>query len=188
MVFSASSAPLLQSGNATYYFLRQALFALPGVLVMFLISKINYQTFRGLSLLLLIVAFIGLVLVLVPGIGSTRNNATRWIDLGFTTVQPSEIMKVALILYFSAKISKMRDKRRAWGMLPRGDPDRGRRPPVGDSSRTFGTILTSSGAASFRRRGEAAWFIGGGSSQHRAVFVITNTSYFASRIDIWKDP
>ena len=110
-----------KNNDPMHYFTRQGVFAVMGVAAMFLISKINYQRFRGFAKPLLYVAIILLVLVLIPGIGQTRNNATRWIGVGeLFTFQPSEIAKLAVVLYFSESISKKKDKMRTtrYGILP----------------------------------------------------------------------
>ena len=110
-----------KNNDPMHYFTRQGVFAIMGVAAMFLISKINYQRFRGFAKPLLYVAIILLVLVLIPGIGQTRNNATRWIGVGeLFTFQPSEIAKLAVVLYFSDSISKKKDIMRTtrYGILP----------------------------------------------------------------------
>ena len=110
-----------KNNDPMYYFTRQGVFAIMGVAAMFFISKINYQRFRGFAKPLLYVAIILLVLVLIPGIGQTRNNATRWIGVGdLFTFQPSEIAKLAVVVYFSDSISKKKDKMRTtrYGILP----------------------------------------------------------------------
>ena len=110
-----------KNNDPMHYFTRQGVFAVMGVAAMFLIGKINYQRFRGFAKPLLYVAIILLVLVLIPGIGQTRNNATRWIGVGeLFTFQPSEIAKLAVVLYFSDSISKKKDKMRTtrYGILP----------------------------------------------------------------------
>ena len=63
--------------NPMFYFVRQGIFAIMGIAAMFLIGKINYQRFRGVAKLMLYLAIFLLVLVIIPGIGLTRNNATR---------------------------------------------------------------------------------------------------------------
>ena len=110
-----------KNNDPMYYFTRQGVFAIMGVAAMFLISKINYQRFRAFAKPLLFFAIILLALVLVPGVGQTRNNATRWIGVGeLFTFQPSEIAKLAVVLYFSDSISKKKDKMRTtrYGILP----------------------------------------------------------------------
>ena len=123
MVLSASFASsYYESGNAIFYFTKQAIFAGAGIAIMFVISRMNYQGFRGLSLFVIILAGILLVAVLIPGIGVLRNDARRWIDIKVTTFQPSELAKLGIVLYFSASISKMKDKMRTfrYGVLPYG--------------------------------------------------------------------
>ena len=110
-----------KNNDPMHYFTRQGVFAIMGVAAMFFISKINYHRFRAFAKPLLFIAIILLVLVLIPGIGQTRNNATRWIGVGeLFTFQPSEIAKLAVVLYFSDSISKKKDKMRTtrYGILP----------------------------------------------------------------------
>lgn len=107
--------------DPTYYFVRQGVFAVMGIAAMFFISKINYQRFRGFAKPLLYVSIVLLVLVAIPGIGIIRNNARRWLGIGeLLTFQPSEIAKLAVILYFSDSISKKKDKMRTtrYGIAP----------------------------------------------------------------------
>ena len=110
MVFSASyaTAYLQEDKSPTFYFFRQALFAAAGLTVMYITSKINYQTFRWLSVFALGLAVLLLVAVLIPGIHTSRSDGVkRWIAVpGIGTFQPSEIAKVAVIMYFSARLSK----------------------------------------------------------------------------------
>ncbi len=116
MVLSASFARAYYDptnstgGNATYYFVRQALFALCGVGVMFLCSRLPMGLYRNVSPIVMLVSLALLVLVLVPGIGEKANNARRWINLGFTTFQPSEIAKIGIIMYFSLLICRSKER------------------------------------------------------------------------------
>ena len=112
-----------KNNDPTYYFVRQAIFAIMGVAAMFFIGKINYQRFRGVAKFLLYVSIFLLVLVVIPGnpLAVTRNNATRWLGVGdLFTFQPSEIAKVAVVIYFADSISKKKDKMRTfrYGILP----------------------------------------------------------------------
>lgn len=122
MLFSASfPRAYYQLGKPAYYLIRQGIFAIMGIAVMILISKINYQRFRALSKPLLALSILLLLLVLVPGVGITRNNATRWLGVGeILTFQPSEIAKMAVVLYFSDTISKKKEKMHTfrYGILP----------------------------------------------------------------------
>ena len=107
--------------NPMRYFTRQGIFAIMGIAAMLLVSKINYQRLRGAAKPLMFVTVILLVLVIIPGVGITRNNATRWLGIGeVLTFQPSEIAKLAVIIYFSDSISKKKDKMRTtrYGIVP----------------------------------------------------------------------
>ena len=128
MVLSASFARAYYDptndtgGNATYYFVRQALFAMCGVGVMFVCSRFPMGFYRHISSIVLLVSLGLLVLVLVPGIGEKANNARRWINLGFTTFQPSEIAKIGVIMQFSVLICRFKDKMSnpKYGIIPFG--------------------------------------------------------------------
>ncbi len=101
MLFSASYArAYYKTGNSAKYFISQLMFAVMGMGVLFLFSRIPYEWYRKLSLLILFVAIA--ILALVPLIGIEVGGATRWISLGFTRFQPSEIAKFAVITSFAA--------------------------------------------------------------------------------------
>lgn len=122
MVLSASYARAYYSAatnhNAAYYFMRQLGFALAGVGAMYALSLFPLQFYRRMSFLVLAAA-VGL-LALVPVIGVSQGDAKRWISLGFTTFQPSEIAKIGVILYFAALICKFKGRMRTirYGILP----------------------------------------------------------------------
>lgn len=108
-VFSASYATAASQGRgATYFFLRQAVFAVLGIVGMYIISRINYQHFRWMSVFALLAAFACLLLVLTPlGYGWDTVGAQRWLRIPIAgSVQPSEVAKLGVILYFSARMSK----------------------------------------------------------------------------------
>ena len=122
MVLSASYARAYYSAatghNAAYYFMRQLGFALAGVGAIYALSLFPMQFYRRMSFLVLAAAA-GL-LALVPVIGVSQGDAKRWISLGFTTFQPSEIAKIGIILYFAALICKFKGRMRTvrYGILP----------------------------------------------------------------------
>ena len=107
-----------------YYFKRQGAFALLGLFAMFWVSKINYQRFRGLARIAIVLSFILLILTPIPGIGIWRNGARRWLGVPGTSFQfqPSELAKLGIIVYFSASIAKKREKMLTFknGILPYG--------------------------------------------------------------------
>src|SRR5688572_23201649 len=101
MVYSASSAESLLSGSgdASYYLKRYVMFALAGMVVLQLASRHGLRVIRALTPMLLISSFALTVAVMVPGVGVTVNGATRWLGAGPLQFQPSELLKVALVLY-----------------------------------------------------------------------------------------
>lgn len=115
MLLSASFPSAYYDDNDPIkYFRQQGVFAIAGVAAMFFIGKINYQRFRGAAKPLLYLSIVLLVLVIIPGnpIALTRNHATRWLGIRGTSFQfqPSEVAKLAVVLYFSDTISKKKDK------------------------------------------------------------------------------
>ena len=102
-VYSASFAVgYHEFGDPNHYVARQAIFALIGVAAMVFFMRMDYRHLRLLSVPMLILALIGLVAVLIPGIGNDRNGAARWIEAGPVSIQPSEFAKLAIIIYVSA--------------------------------------------------------------------------------------
>ena len=122
MLFSASfPSACYETGDATYYVKRQAFFAAVGVAGMLFAGKVNYQRYRGAAKLLLGAALFLLIMVIIPGVGITINNSTRWLGIeGVLTFQPSEIAKLAIIVYFADSISKKKEKMQDFreGVLP----------------------------------------------------------------------
>ena len=111
MVLSASSPSAYYDtkgagNNPAYYFIRQGIFAAAGIVAMYIISKMNYQTFRWISIFVLGVSMVLLLMVFIPGIGVVRNGARRWIEIGPLQFQPSETAKVGIVLYFASRLSK----------------------------------------------------------------------------------
>lgn len=112
MLFSASfPSAYYESGDAAYYVKRQAVFAVMGIAAMLVMGKINYQRLRGAAKLMMGFSLFLLILVIIPGVGITVNRATRWLGIeGVFTFQPSEIAKLAVIVYFADSVSKKKEK------------------------------------------------------------------------------
>lgn len=108
MLLSASSytasVEKVSNYDAAFYFKRQAAFAVMGLVIMYVASKFDYQWLRGISPFIMLAAILLLMAVLV--IGSTSNQATRWLKLGSLRFQPSEVAKVGVVLFFSACLCK----------------------------------------------------------------------------------
>jgi len=112
---SASSYyALTEYGNSSYYLIRQMLFAFAGIVIMIIVSKIDYKVYKNWSYILFIVSIGLMLLVFVPGLGTTVKGARRWLNLGLFTFQPSEIMKLGLILAISKYIVDNQKKMSTW--------------------------------------------------------------------------
>ena len=185
-----------KNNDPTYYFVRQGVFAVMGVAAMFFIGKNNYQRFRGVAKFLLYLSIIMLVLVIIPGnpLAVTRNNATRWLGIGdLFTFQPSEIAKVAVVIYFSDSISKKKDQMRSfrYGILPYAIWLVVLGGLVGLEPHLSGAILIMGVGAALMLVGGInwAWVIGAvgaaGAAMYLVLFVI---GYNTSRITYWLNP
>lgn len=109
MVLSASSPQALaEDGDSYSYVRKQVIFAVIGIVLMLIISKIDYKIYVKFAK----IAYIGSVILLasVKILGSSSKGATRWLDLGFVRFQPSEIAKIALIIFYAAWLTKNKDK------------------------------------------------------------------------------
>lgn len=86
-----------------YFFKHQLLFGvLPGFAVLFLAQKIDYRFWKKLAVPMFFASIIFLILVFVPGVGSKVYGASRWIQLGPFSFQPSEMAKLSIIIYLAA--------------------------------------------------------------------------------------
>lgn len=102
MVYSASNVVALDKFNDSYYyFKRQFLFLILGLGIMNIVSHIDYHLFLKHAFSLLFVGYGLLILVLIPGIGQVRGGSQSWFSLGPISFQPSEVFKVAIILYIA---------------------------------------------------------------------------------------
>ena len=112
MVLSASSvSSFAQHGDSFRYFQRQATYAVIGVGGLWLTSRMRYEVWRTLALPFLIVTVAMLGLVLSPSAGIEAYGSQRWFQVGPVTVQPSEVAKLALVVFTAAVLAKK------WGRL-----------------------------------------------------------------------
>lgn len=106
MVLSASApSALAETGSSYTYFFSQLRFAAMGLVVMWIVSRIDYHIYKKFYWPVYWISIGILLLVLIPGLGSESGGATRWIDLGFLRFQPSEITKVGLIIFFAGYLT-----------------------------------------------------------------------------------
>ena len=121
MVFSSSYYYADKKfGDGTYYFKKQVIGAIIGLVAMGVLANFDYHKLEKLKWPAIIIAVGLLAAVLIPGIGQNKNEASRWLDIAGVSVQPSEIAKFAVILFMSATMSKNQKymKKFTVGVLP----------------------------------------------------------------------
>lgn len=197
MVLSASFARAyfdpggVTKGKATYYLIRQFIFAALGVAAMIICSRLPVGFYKRFSMPVLIAAVI--LLMLVPIIGTNANGAKRWIGLGAFTIQPSEIAKIGIILAFASMICARRGRMKSfrYGILP------------------FAAILAAivgllvlephfsasiiivaiGGVMLFLGGARLVWFIAAAVAAGGGIAVLlTMFPYASTRITTWRDP
>lgn len=199
MVYSSSFGYALTAYNdASYLALRQALWAIVGFALLLVFSRVDYHIWRDLSLVGMVLSILALIAVHLPVIGVNNYGATRWIRLGpLPPVQPSEFIKLPMIIYISAWLTGRGDKLREFsaglapfvilmglvGGLIMLQPDLG----------TTATILLTA---------SALFFIAGASLRHLLILagvaaiagllLVVGAEYRSGRMesfmDPWKDP
>lgn len=198
MVLSASSVQALrESGSSFSYFYRQAVGAGIGLVAMTVLAKADYRRLRALARPIFTACVIMLVLVILPFVGTTRGGSSRWFVLGPVNIQPSEIAKLAIIIFaahvLESKGVKIRDRSQmAVPTLPAtalmlglivAQPDLGTAIIVGGS---MVVVLFLAGA----RLAHVAALAGGGTAA--AVMLALARAYRRERVfsflDPWADP
>src|SRR4051812_10063743 len=119
MVYSSSSAESLLdgSGDPSYYLKRYVIYGAIGLVAMHLLSRRGLGFLKGITPVLLVGSFGLCVAVMLPGIGVQVNGATRWIGAGPVQFQPSELLKVSLILYGAQLLSTRSAQIKTFGGL-----------------------------------------------------------------------
>lgn len=117
MVYDASSGQAAQVFNNKYYFLREQLkWIVIGLVAGTGAFLFDYRKLKSIAFPLLAGTIVLLVAVFLPGIGVRAYGASRWINLGFTVLQPSELAKLAVIIYLSTWLT-VREKGRLMAFL-----------------------------------------------------------------------
>ena len=115
MILSASApSALAETGNSYTYFTKQVIFAIIGLVVMWFVSKIDYRIYKKFYWPIYWLSVGVLLLVLIPGLGASGGGAKRWIDLGFTQFQPSEITKIGMIVFYAGYLTGHKDELRSF--------------------------------------------------------------------------
>lgn len=107
MIYSASSVwAEFKTNNQFYYLERQLIFFIIGTIIYFIVSKIDYNFWFKYANIIFLSCLILLILVLIPGIGIVRGGARSWIGIGDFSIQPSEFMKIGLLIFTSKFLTK----------------------------------------------------------------------------------
>ena len=107
MIYSASFIwANYKFNNPFKYVINQGIFSIIGIILLFIISKIDYKLYYKKSNIILLSCIILLILVLIPGIGVVRNGSRSWFQIGSFGIQPSEFTKIALIIFTSKYLEK----------------------------------------------------------------------------------
>ena len=192
MMFSASYArAYAEKNNATYFFARQAIFAVFGIGMMLFVSKVNYQIWRGASFIVLAVSLV--FLMLVPIIGTEEGGAKRWIWIGFTSFQPSELTKLAIVMLFASLMSTYREKMQTfrYGVLPFVAILLVVCALLALERHFSGILIILAIGASMMFLGgtQLRWFaVGGVAVAVFAVVYLTTMGYASDRVTAWRDP
>src|SRR5574343_112325 len=110
-IFSSASLGLLARDEAVFQSiaLKQLINLILGISVFTAVSKIDYKIFRKYSFWIFLGAIFLNLLIYVPGLTMDHGGAARWIDLRFITIQPSEFLKIAFIIYFAAWLARVKE-------------------------------------------------------------------------------
>lgn len=112
MMYSISpilSHKLTGSADRNYYFINQIKYVAIGIMGWIFATAMPYTAWRKWAPRLLVLSVVGLIALMIPGLAQSSHGATRWIQLGPLSVQPAEILKLALILYLAVWFERRQD-------------------------------------------------------------------------------
>ncbi len=184
-------------GNPYYFFIRQLIWTIPSIFFLFFFASYDYRNLKNITKPMMLLTFVLLMLVFIPGIGKESGGAKRWINLRLFDFNPSEFAKLTVIIYLSSILTKKKGRIEdfTFGLLP----------PLLLVSAIFFIILMQSGfstASILLVTSFLMFFIGGASLTHIfsigllslpvLIFFIWKVSYRMARImsflNPWADP
>lgn len=134
MVYSASAVLAFREyGDYFFYLKRQLVFALLGIGAMYVTMNTDYLVWKKYAKPLLLICFVLLVIVLIPGVGVVRGGARSWLGIGSLGIQPSEFMKLGMIVFLSKLLSEEQSRITHF--------TKGLVPPLGIMGLAFGLIM-----------------------------------------------
>ncbi|MFP3867461.1 MAG: putative lipid II flippase FtsW [Desulfobacteraceae bacterium] len=121
MVFSSSGVMSYDRYHDPYFFLRkQSIFALLGLALMFIARQVPYRVYYRLVYPIFLLSLATLILLMIPGVGVEIRGATRWLRLGPFLFQPSELAKLAIVIFLAYSMARKQEKMKyfAIGFIP----------------------------------------------------------------------
>jgi len=121
LVLASVSATFSQEkfGRTTYYLFHQIIYGLIfGIIFGFIAFKIKLSFLRKYAWIFILINLVLMALVFIPKVGIVAGGAPRWINMGFTTFQPSEFLKLTFVLYLSALLSSFLKNKKAFTLIP----------------------------------------------------------------------
>lgn len=115
LALATASIPLSLklTGNATYYLFHQVLFGLlPGLILGFIAFKVPLKKIKKFSIYFFIISIVSMLLVFIPGFSKNEFGASRWLNLGFTSMQPSEFLKLSVIFYLATIFDDQKNRKK----------------------------------------------------------------------------
>lgn len=204
MIFSASYAYAAEYFNDAYYFLKkQLLFVAVGLVVMlFAAGFIDYKLVKRFAYIIFIGALVLMIATAVPGIGTVHHGARRWLEIGPVSFQPSEIMKLAVVIFFARFFTDLQAKKRKIHFKKKDVFLRELLPPViiiGVVSVTLviqghlsGLIIIAAlSCAMMFICGYPIWalgLLGASGAGAIALYLIKGSGFRSERITVWLDP
>lgn len=121
-IFSSASLGLLARGGVQFsaVAVNQLMGIGIGAVLMFILAKTPYKIWRKYSFYIFIASVVATLLVFIPGLGFEFNGARRWLSIGGFSIQPAELLKIGVVLYFAALLTNMKQGIKTYreGLLP----------------------------------------------------------------------
>jgi cell division protein FtsW len=125
LIFSSASLGLMARDGASFGSVASSQFlfgVIGGGMALLIMSNVYYRHWRKYAFYIFLISLFATLAVFIPGLGMTHAGATRWLDLGFITIQPSEFLKLGFVIYLATWLSGIHDRIDHWryGLLPFG--------------------------------------------------------------------
>ena len=120
MVFSASPTLAIKHGDAFYYIKREIIYLLLGMLALYYGFRMGIDNLRSKAYIIFTVSIVLLILIFIPGVARKVLGASRWIDLGIISFQPSELIKFSMVLFLARWLTEKKELVKSFtqGILP----------------------------------------------------------------------